>query len=77
MHPGVVAVARAFGHLGGSAAGRHTAETATLRMPMAGVCLQRDGDVMIVPHGSSHAVLNLDDSIAVAHEFGSVLGPLG
>jgi hypothetical protein len=37
------------------------------------MCTQLAGDVMYVPHGWAHAVLNLETSVGVAVEFSSVL----
>jgi hypothetical protein len=38
------------------------------------VCVQRAGDVMYVPPGWGHAVLNLNTSVGVAIEMGTVFG---
>jgi quercetin dioxygenase-like cupin family protein len=37
------------------------------------MCTQIAGDVIYVPHGWAHGVLNLETSIGVAVEFSSVL----
>ena len=37
--------------------------------PAAVVCVQRPGDVVYVPENWGHAVVNLEDSVAVAFEF--------
>ena len=37
-------------------------------------CTQRAGDVLYVPPGWGHAVINLNTSVGVAIEFGSVFG---
>ena len=38
--------------------------------PVAVECVQRPGDVLYIPESWGHAVVNLQDSIGVAYEFG-------
>ena len=40
-----------------------------LRGPAALECVQRPGDIVYVPENWGHAVVNVEDSIAVAYEF--------
>lgn len=43
-------------------------------LPHLRECTQHAGDVFYIPHGWGHAVLNGEDVIGVAMEFGSALG---